>query len=58
MTLKEEFKYANAQLNTCTGELYVDNMRELHAKLCIKRIVEQLEQGQSLNHKFNDEGIL
>ncbi|WP_158257857.1 hypothetical protein [Staphylococcus simulans] len=58
MTLKEALKYANTQLNTCTGELYVDNMRELHAKLCIKRIVEQLEQEQSLNHKFNDEGIL
>ncbi|UXR34545.1 hypothetical protein MUA31_09145 [Staphylococcus simulans] len=58
MTLKEALKYANDQLNTCTGELYVDNMREQHAKLCIKRIVEQLEKGQSLNHKFNDEGIL
>lgn len=58
MTLKDALKYANAQLNTCTGELYVDNMREQHAKLCIKRIIEQLEQGQSLNHKFNDEGIL
>lgn len=58
MTLKEALEYANNQLNTCTGKLYVDNIRELHAKLCIKRIVEQLEQGQSLNHKFNGEGIL